>query len=57
MRSRWFVASSFVVLTLTAAAAFASKSVLPFITDDYAAALAEARAKKLPIFVDIWAPW
>ncbi len=57
MRARWFVASSFLVLTLTATSVFASKSVLPFIADDYAAALAEARAKKLPIFVDIWAPW
>lgn len=57
MRSRRFVATSFVVLTLSATSVFASKSVLPFIADDYPAALAEARAKKLPIFVDIWAPW
>lgn len=31
--------------------------VLPFIEDDYPRALAEARAKKLPIFIDAWAPW
>ena len=30
---------------------------LPFIEDDYPKALAEARAKKLPIFVETWAPW
>lgn len=28
-----------------------------FIEDDYARALAEAREKKKPIFVDAWAPW
>jgi len=34
-----------------------SKSVLPFIEDDYAKALAVATASKKPIFVDVWAPW
>jgi hypothetical protein len=31
--------------------------VVPFIEDDYAKALSEARAKKLPIFIEAWAPW
>lgn len=35
----------------------AAKSALPFIEDDYPKALAEARAKKLPIFAEAWAPW
>lgn len=43
--------------TLLAAPAPAKKSVLPFIEDDYPRALAEARAKKRPIFVEAWAPW
>jgi thioredoxin-like negative regulator of GroEL len=30
---------------------------VPFIADDYEAALAQARAKNLPIFVDAWATW
>ena len=30
---------------------------LPFIQDDYPKALAEARAKKLPLFIEAWAPW
>ena len=30
---------------------------LPFIADDYAAALADARARNLPIFIESWAPW
>jgi hypothetical protein len=31
--------------------------VLPFVQDDYARALAEARAQRLPLFVEAWAPW
>ena len=33
------------------------RMVLPFIHDDYPKALAEARARKLPIFNETWAPW
>ena len=39
------------------AAAPSSGPVLPFIEDDYGKALSEARAKKVPIFVEAWAPW
>jgi len=39
------------------ASAPAGRSVLPWIEDDYPRALAEARAKKLPIFAEAWAPW
>ena len=44
------------LLTLSAPAKRAA-SPLPFIEDDYPRALAEAQAKKLPLFVDVWAPW
>ena len=30
---------------------------LPFIDDDYDRALAEARSRGVPLFVDAWAPW
>lgn len=30
---------------------------LPFIQDDYTKALAEARARKVPLFIEAWAPW
>jgi hypothetical protein len=30
---------------------------LPFIDDDYDRALAEARARDLPLFIETWAPW
>jgi hypothetical protein len=33
------------------------RSAVPFIADDYPSAVAQARAKKLPIFVEAWAPW
>ncbi len=33
------------------------RPTLPFIEDDYPKAMAEARAKKLPVFVEAWAPW
>ncbi|HUK62808.1 MAG TPA: hypothetical protein VLV15_05725 [Dongiaceae bacterium] len=40
-----------------AAAAYTPKGVLPFIEDDYTRAVAEARARKVPLFVESWAPW
>jgi len=42
---------------LILALAPAHKSALPFIEDDYPKALAEARARKLPLFIEAWAPW
>jgi thiol-disulfide isomerase/thioredoxin len=34
-----------------------SAESLPFIENDYPRALAEARRRQVPIFVDAWAPW
>ncbi|MCA9728200.1 MAG: hypothetical protein R3E12_04925 [Candidatus Eisenbacteria bacterium] len=31
--------------------------VLPWQPNDYATALAEARTRNVPIFVEAWAPW
>jgi hypothetical protein len=50
-------------MSLTALAALlvtlapAQPTALPFIDDDYGRALAEARARKLPLFIEAWAPW
>ena len=44
------------ILALTAVPAVA-KEVLPFIDNDYTKALAEAKRKNVPLFVDAWAPW
>ena len=30
---------------------------LPFHSDDYPKALAEARSRDLPLFIEAWAPW
>jgi hypothetical protein len=32
-------------------------SVLPFIHDDFPRAVAEARARGVPLFIDVGAPW
>jgi hypothetical protein len=39
------------------AATYTPKGVLPFIEDDYTRAVAEARARKVPLFIESWAPW
>lgn len=38
-------------------AAYTPRGVLPFIEDDYTRAVAEARARKVPLFIESWAPW
>jgi hypothetical protein len=30
---------------------------LPFVENDYAGAVAQAKARGVPVFVDVWAPW
>jgi len=55
MKFRLF--TGIVFLTLVGAASSASAAGLPFIRDDYPKALAEAKQRKLPIFVECWAPW
>ena len=43
-------------LALAAAAPAAGKGP-PFVANDYASALADARARGVPLVVDVWAPW
>jgi hypothetical protein len=33
------------------------KRVLPWIEDDWTKAVATAKARKVPLFVESWAPW
>jgi hypothetical protein len=35
----------------------APPQAVPFIQDDYPAALARAKADELPLFVEAWVPW
>jgi hypothetical protein len=51
------LAPAVLAAALASSPAPAAKPALPFIEDDYPRALAEARTKKLPIFVEAWAPW
>ena len=37
--------------------AAAGAHALPFIENDYAAALTLAQTSKTPLFVELWAPW
>lgn len=46
-----------VALLLAAPAGLARAAGLPFIEDDWPRALAEARRRDVPVFVDAWAPW
>ncbi|HEY2829062.1 MAG TPA: hypothetical protein VGJ88_03025 [Thermoanaerobaculia bacterium] len=49
--------SLLVLAALTLAPLARAKEVLPFIDDDYSKAVAHAKAKNVPIFVEAWAPW
>ena len=58
MRASRFAALGVLLLFATSAhAETGPSSRLPWIADDYAKARAEARARKVPIFVESWAPW
>ena len=50
-------ALSFALAAPLAAAGADARPTLPFIEDDYPKAMAEAKSKKLPVFVEAWAPW
>ena len=57
-----FSARPFLLALAAASALVGARSAeppqaVPFIADDYPGALAQARSKKLPIFVEAWAPW
>jgi hypothetical protein len=43
-------------LALVSAVSAGPREVLPWV-DDYSKAIAQARAKNVPIFVEAWAPW
>ena len=39
------------------ATASQAREVLPWIENDYKAAIARAKARDRPVFVEAWAPW
>ena len=57
MKKTWMALAAGIAITASATGATAPRPSVPFIEDDYPGALAQARAKKVPIFVEAWAPW
>ncbi|HEU4886667.1 MAG TPA: hypothetical protein VFV49_02190 [Thermoanaerobaculia bacterium] len=45
------------LIALFALTALSARADLPFIENDYTKAIAQARAKNVPLFVEAWAPW
>ena len=45
------------VLLLSLAQLARASEAVPFVNDDYTKALALAKTKNLPVFVEAWAPW
>jgi hypothetical protein len=44
-------------IALLALAAVSARADLPFIENDYKKAVAQAKVKDVPLFVEAWAPW
>ena len=49
--------ASLTAVLLAAFGPLLSAATLPFVEDDYARALSEARSRRLPLFIEAWAPW
>jgi len=45
------------VLALALAITGTAHAEIDFIENDYSAAVARAKAKNVPVFVEAWAPW
>lgn len=54
---KWTAAIVCALLAAPAGVLADTHGVLPFIEDDYPKALAQARSRDLPIFIEAWAPW
>jgi len=46
-----------ILLLALLACSVAATTRLPFTNDDYNEALSLAKQRKLPLFVEVWAPW
>ena len=45
------------LLALALAVAGTASAKIEFVENDYAAAMARAKANNVPVFVEAWAPW
>jgi hypothetical protein len=59
MNARLLAAALLALLPVPAAASStpAATPMVPPFVEDYAKAVAEARARKVPLFIEAWAPW
>jgi hypothetical protein len=57
VRTHLFALAFLLATGAPAASPPSGKPVLPFLENDYNKALSLAREKKVPIFVEAWAPW
>ena len=46
-----------ILSALLAFGAITASAKIPFIEDDYTKAIARAKEKNVPVFVEAWAPW
>ncbi len=51
------IRQSLAFVLLTASLSGVARAALPFVEDDYAKAIAAARGRHVPIFLEAWAPW
>ncbi len=56
-RAAWLTLAALSLAAPLFGAPAAARQTLPFIEDDAPKAQALARSKKLPLFVEAWAPW
>jgi len=56
-RVAWIALATAAAPALVGVGPVKPRLVVPFIQDDYPKALAQARARKLPLFIEAWAPW
>lgn len=51
------LALAIVIGVVVSSALCATAKTLPFMKDDYSKALSQAKQRRLPLFVEVWAPW
>ena len=57
IRMAWMLMLPLGLVTSVMAGMAGARARLPFINDNYSKAVEQAKQRKLPIFVDVWAPW
>ncbi len=56
-RMKFKLSIALLFITIVTTSFGAATNGLSFINDDFPKALAQAKQRKVPIFVEVWAPW